>query len=205
MCNFTCSTLSKGLKSCRSEPIGDRRRFTFSSHSALCWTCKAPVNSMARLKKDKNKAKDSIPNKNIHLRLAFLHQASLHLVRHRDVAPDDVVGAKTPHEADSRSMYGNDASARHLLSHMKGIGRRSVIRLQRQVKMTVCKGCDQLLVEGATSIEAVENNSKNAGKPHADVLVIQCRTCYMNKRFPIGAAHQQGKNERLRKVPTLQR
>lgn len=152
---------------------------------------------MAKNKKEKNKdrAKDWFPNKNIHLRLAFLHQAALHLAQGSNATDSTVVSDGAARQIGSTT--GNDASVRCLLSQMKGIGRRSVIRLQSQAKRTVCKGCDQLLTDGITSTETVENKSKNSAKLHANVLVVQCRTCHTVKRFPVGAPRQEGKHERL--------
>lgn len=47
-----------------------------------------------------------------------------------------------------------------------------------------------------TSETRIENKSRAEKKPCADVLVIQCRNCHAEKRFPIGAPRQKKKTER---------
>ncbi|KAK5942078.1 hypothetical protein PMZ80_006031 [Knufia obscura] len=130
------------------------------------------------------KAKGSMPNKNVHLRLSFLHQAASYLA-HNAGGPAELRGNEET-DANSRSVKRprpHTAQTRHLLSHMKGVSRKSVIRLQKDVKRTVCKGCDQLL-DDQSSTRTVENKSKGGAKPWASVLVVKCNTCGTAKRFP---------------------
>lgn len=123
--------------------------------------------------KDK-KTKGALPHKNIHLRLAYLHQAATYLE-----------SQSSQNALDSPAC--GSSQLRYLISHLKGVSRKSVMRLHKDIKRSICKGCDELLVPGKTSVEFMENTSKNAAKPCADVLVVKCRTCDTTKRFPIGA------------------
>lgn len=135
--------------------------------------------------KDK-KSKGVLPQKNVHLRLAYLHQATTYLERHGRT--NNVSGE------DSRdNVEAGSSQTRYLASHLKGVSRKSVMRLQKRIKRSFCKGCDELLIPGKTSFEATENLSKNAAKPCADVLVVKCGTCGTIKRFPIGAGLPQRK------------
>lgn len=130
------------------------------------------------------KTKGSVPNKNVHLRLSFLHQAASYLAN--DATKDSESRDNKEGSTGSRSAAHSLPRAvqtRHLLTHMKGVSRKSVIRLHKDVKRTVCKGCDQLLNERSSS-RMIENGSKDSEKPWADVLVVKCEDCGTAKRFP---------------------
>lgn len=133
------------------------------------------------------KAKGALPQRNVHLRLAYLHQAALYLKSQRHTGNNV--------EETSEAVEDGSSQLRYLVSHLKGVSRKSVIRLQRDIKRSLCKGCDELLMSGKTSVEVIENRSKNAAKPCADVLVVKCRTCGTAKRFQIGAVSQQRKKD----------
>jgi len=135
-------------------------------------------------KEKKAKGSGSLPNKNAHLRLSFLYQAASYLASQ----PFEGTEQKGSQIHASGSCSPKDsklhaAQTRHLLSHMKGVSRKSVIRLDRKVKQKVCKGCDQLLDE-QSSDSVFENKSKGGTKPWADVLIVKCRNCGMARRFP---------------------
>lgn len=121
--------------------------------------------------KDK-KAKGQLPQKNVHLRLAYLHQAATYLENQRS-------------QNISVDHSNGSSQLRYLISHLKGVSRKSVMRLHKDIKRSLCKGCDELLIPERTSIQVVENRSKNAAKSWADVLVIKCCTCDTVKRFPV--------------------
>lgn len=132
------------------------------------------------------KAKGSMPNKNVHLRLSFLHQAASYLA-HYGGEPAEL-HSNEESDANSRPVKRSrphTTQTRHLLNHLKGVSQKSVIRLQKDVKRTVCKGCDQLL-DDRSSTRTVENKSKGGAKPWASVLVVKCDTCGTAKRFPTG-------------------
>lgn len=138
---------------------------------------------MAKSKKTQN----SLPNKNIHLRLSFLHEAALYLTTSGS-SPSAEVPKSNNRASERKSPIRPDVStsacSSHLISHMRGVSRRSVIRLDQNVKRSVCKGCDQLLLTEESTLVNTENKSKNQSKPWADVRVVKCRRCGTSKRFP---------------------
>ena len=76
--------------------------------------------------------------------------------------------------------------ARFYVSTLRTVAAKSVLRLDRSVKRTLCKRCDAVLVPGMTAEHRVENNSRGGRKPWADVLVVECKGCRAVKRFPVG-------------------
>ena len=93
-------------------------------------------------------------------------------------------------ERDSDSRSKDFALSRQLITHLRATSLRSQIRLSPAVKHTVCKRCDILLVPGSTSTSYMENRSRGARKPWADVLVTTCTACGISKRFPVGGKRQ---------------
>lgn len=144
---------------------------------------------MGKAKKDK-KANASIPQKSVHLRLAYLHEATTYL---RNASQSSTPQAKQTQESAMAEEdlvfrdYAEAAQIRYLMSQMKGVSRKAVIRVQREVKRSVCKGCDEMLSNGSTSLETTENKSKDGAKSWADVLVVKCLNCGTSKRSPVGA------------------
>jgi len=133
------------------------------------------------------KAKPALPNKNVHLRLSFLHQAATYLANNATANAETNSNKECSTDLKSpEKPLPYATQTRHLLSHMKGVSRKSVIRLNKEVKRRVCKGCDQLLAD-ASSTRVIENRSKQSAKPWADVLVVKCKNCGTAKRFPVGA------------------
>lgn len=141
---------------------------------------------MAKEKKAEKKAKGSLPNKNVHLRLSFLHQAAKYLSESAtQINPPRT--RRDDNEAEGGLGKPGNAQARYLTNHMKGVSRKSVVRLDKAVKRSICKGCDELLANNHTARESIENRSKCGRKTWADVLVVECERCGTLKRFPVGA------------------
>lgn len=138
--------------------------------------------------KEKKSKTTSLPQKNVHLRLAFLHQAAFHLAdkaRSNKQTTTDVSGNDTlPRKPPKTST----AQPRYLINQMKGVSRKSVIRLDKNIKRSICKGCDESFVEGESVASTIENQSTNCSKPWADVLIVKCGTCGISKRFPVGSS-----------------
>jgi len=155
-------------------------------------------------KEKKSSGKGALPNKNVHLRISFLHQAALYLSNHVNTTEATKSMSRresgsSPQPSEEPQMYGGQT--RYMLNHMKGVSRKSVIRLDKQTKRKVCKGCDQLL-DAPSSLHVVENESKGGKKPWADVLVIKCGNCGTSKRFPTNARvlrQQQQEEEKVTK------
>ncbi|KAF2636409.1 Rpr2-domain-containing protein [Massarina eburnea CBS 473.64] len=126
-------------------------------------------------------AKDKLPktkgvlNKHLHARTAFLYQAATYLTLHGS---------------------SNAGLALQLGSDLQTVSRKGQIRVNVDVKRNICKTCNSVLVPGRTATHEIENHSKGAKKPWADVLVVGCNLCGSEKRFPVGAKRQQKKTAR---------
>ncbi|PGH35480.1 ribonuclease P protein subunit RPR2 [[Emmonsia] crescens] len=76
--------------------------------------------------------------------------------------------------------------SRQLASQMRGVSLKSQLRLPRDIKRSICKRCDSLLIPNSTCVEQVENASRGGSKekPWADVRVVRCNSCGYIKRYP---------------------
>jgi ribonuclease P protein subunit RPR2 len=78
-----------------------------------------------------------------------------------------------------------------MLTDMRIVTQKILIRQSPDLKRTICKFCDTLQIEGQTSSSSIENTSRGGRKPWADVLAIRCGTCGHVKRFPVSVARQK--------------
>jgi ribonuclease P protein subunit RPR2 len=141
-----------------------------------------------------SKIGDNVPQKHLHSRISFLHQASALLVNSGQQQTLPSTNQGTPSErllVRNRLRHGQ---SRELLSHIHGIAKKSQIRLGGDFKHTICKRCESLLVAGVTSIDEIKNDSRDGMKPWADVFEVKCKTCGTTKRFPVGQT--KGKKDR---------
>lgn len=147
------------------------------------------MQTKCKMAKEKKGKSASLPQRHIHLRIAFLHQAASRLSKpaQKPIPESSAEIDKIASPPRSRQQTVPTQS-RYLINHMKGVSRKSVIRLSKDVKRSVCKRCDSLLEKGSTSAEQVENKSKNGSKPWADILIVKCMTCGVSKRFPTSAS-----------------
>ncbi|KEQ94273.1 hypothetical protein AUEXF2481DRAFT_5768 [Aureobasidium subglaciale EXF-2481] len=131
----------------------------------------------------------SVPNKHLHARIAYLHQAATHLALHRPP-----ITHTDPSDADLKlQQHGLPLL---LAAQLKAVSQKAQIRLSHDMKRSICKVCSTPLMPGTTSETRMENLSRAGKKPCADVLVIHCRNCHTKKRFPMGAQRQKKKAER---------
>ena len=130
----------------------------------------------------------NIPQKHLHSRLSFLHQAATLLATTNEAgaSANGEAGSSTNDLRRRSTQTQADSEATRLLTQVRGVCRKSQIRLGPKFKHTFCKRCDSLLVPGRTSSERIVNASKDGKKPWADVFEIQCSTCGTVKRFPVG-------------------
>ena len=128
-----------------------------------------------------SKSGDGVPQKHLHSRISYLHQAATYLAYSLD-AKNSVGFARS--QRKHRGLQTNQTN--HLLSQLQGVSKKSQIRLARNVKHSLCKRCDALLIMGLTSSERVINSSTGERKPGADVFETECRTCGTVKRLPVG-------------------
>lgn len=141
--------------------------------------------------KAKSKSVTSIPNKNIYSRMSYLYQAANYLsqVKPVDRRPLSIGDEKRLADEKFDSLVPSlQGQPRYLINQLRGISKKSTVRLTPRVKRSACKRCDALLIPGETSFMKVENMSRNQGKPWADILLVQCKACSTVKRFPIGQA-----------------
>ncbi|KAI4734183.1 hypothetical protein E4T50_15277 [Aureobasidium sp. EXF-12298] len=127
----------------------------------------------------------SVPNKHLHARIAYLHQAATHLA----LQPPPVT-----HTDPSRlQQHGLPLL---LAAQLQAVSQKAQIRLSHDMKRSICKVCSTPLMPDTTSETRIENKSRAKKKSCADVLVIHCRNCYAEKRFPVGAQRQKKKADR---------
>jgi ribonuclease P protein subunit RPR2 len=79
---------------------------------------------------------------------------------------------------------------------LQQVSRKAQLRLSVDMKRTICKRCNTILVHGRTATQTLENASKGGKKPWADVLVLECKVCGGKKRFPMGMEKQAKKGAR---------
>lgn len=108
--------------------------------------------------------------------------------------------SRTDPAKPSTFTQASDASsikpALYLTPHVRSVSLKSQVRLSRDVKRSLCKRCDTLLIPGKTSESKLENLSYEGQKLWADVLLVHCKTCGATKRFPVGAKRQLRKSAR---------
>ena len=166
----------------------------------------------------KKKTAQGLPNPPSHARVSYLYQAANYLFsQHGSLSSTQTVGTKSrdesklpwqtlveaeerkPKPAKAKEWPGVDSRdkerdplglSRHLVTHMRAITLKSHVRLSHEMKHSLCKRCDTLLVPGSTSQCSIENQSKGRKKPWADVYVTQCLKCGTRKRFPVGSKRQ---------------
>jgi len=159
-------------------------------------------------------------NKHVHARVAFLYQAanylsnasnpqSLRPSRGDQSIDHDIENLDSKRVTSRQSIQ--DSSTRKLpaksdlsaipysaywTSHMRTIASKSKAKPSVEIKRTLCKVCNTLLIEGQTSSTTIENKSRGGNKPWADVQVVTCLPCGAAKRFPLGATRQPKKKVR---------
>ena len=152
----------------------------------------------------KSKPQTSVANRHIYSRASFCYQAATYLAQATKPKEHDsesnFAGQKQHGTADTAALAkrATENMSRQMISDMRAISLKVQIRQSPDLKRTMCKICDSLLIEGQSCLSMVENHSKGGKKPWADVLVIQCLTCKNVKRIPIGAQKQKRKQARLK-------
>ncbi|KAM3066736.1 hypothetical protein ACMFMG_011939 [Clarireedia jacksonii] len=135
-----------------------------------------------------------VANKNLYSRVSYLYQAATYLAM-REQSDLDKLSTET--ENRSSTMNGEKKHeaplrplSRRLLSDLRSVSLKGVMRISPAMKNSICKNCQTLLIDGSTSTAEVENKSKGGKKPWADMLVRKCNTCGLEKRFPVAAERQ---------------
>lgn len=142
---------------------------------------------MSKVKPPKVKG---VPNKHLHARTTFLYQAATYLTM--QTAADDTAADQTNRPRIQR----HSPLALQLGSDLQQVSRKGQLRLSVDLKRSMCKRCNTVLIPGRTATQNIENSSKGGRKPWADILLIECQTCGGKKRFPIGVRKQLSKSRR---------
>jgi ribonuclease P protein subunit RPR2 len=150
---------------------------------------------MSKVKAPKVKG---IPSKHLHARTTFLYQAATYLtLRTTPKVPwPDFEPSQSVAHAHDLPFPDHCPLALQLCSDLQQVSRKAQLRLSVDLKRTMCKRCNTILVPGRTATQTIENTSKGGKKPWADVLVLTCKLCGGNKRFSVGAKKQPKKKER---------
>ncbi len=188
-------TFSSFRQATRAEATRNRRR-RLNSYSGP-FPITAIVARMA-----KSKGSSVVPNRALHNRLSFLYQAAALLAT--APAPESEPSAAV-HTSEQNGLQRPqmEGMSRRLLTDMRSVSHKARIRIGGDMKRTICKHCDTLLVEGVTCTSTVENQSRGGAKPWADVLIIKCKVCDRAKRFPVNARREPGKAVRLQRAAQL--
>ncbi|KAF2873015.1 RNAse P Rpr2/Rpp21/SNM1 subunit domain-containing protein, partial [Massariosphaeria phaeospora] len=149
---------------------------------------------------DKPPKTKGIANRHLHARTTFLYHAATYLTLQagrttRPTAAPQAGPSETVH-LEETAIPRYSPLALQLGDHLRTVSRKGQVRLSANLKRTVCKTCNTVLVPGHTSTQVVENASKGGKKPWADVLVVHCTVCGTKKRFPVGATKRKRKSER---------
>jgi RNase P subunit RPR2 len=148
-----------------------------------------------------------VQNKAIYSRISFLQQAAVTLSSIHLEALDSGVSASST-EFSKSSQHGAmsegptlaksplQGMSRRLATDLRAVSLKTRIRLKPEVKRTICKYCDSVLIDGETCTAIIENKSKGGKKPWADILVRKCNTCGGEKRYPVSAPRTKRKTER---------
>lgn len=146
--------------------------------------------------KDKPPKAKGVPNKHLHARTTFLYQAATYLTLHPFVESNDTGQENVAHPKPSQPQLPSTL-ALQLGSDLHTVSRKAQLRLSIDLKRSMCKSCNAILVPGHTATQTIENQSKNGRKPWADVLVVSCKRCGSKRRMPVGAKRQPKKRDRL--------
>ncbi|KAJ4369188.1 hypothetical protein N0V83_006273 [Neocucurbitaria cava] len=154
---------------------------------------------MSKAKPSKPKG---VPNKHLHARTTFLYQAAMYLTLQNGAdgskaclnSRDTTARSEEPQEGPQ--LERPSPIALQLGSDLQQVSRKGQLRLSVDLKRSMCKSCNAILVPGRTAIQVIENKSKSGKKKWADVLVLECKLCGSTKRFPIGAPKQLKRSKR---------
>ncbi|KAF1851701.1 Rpr2-domain-containing protein [Cucurbitaria berberidis CBS 394.84] len=150
---------------------------------------------MSKVKTPKPKG---VPNKHLHARTTFLYQAATYLTLQNAAEESKAclnLGDQTAQPGEHQNERPSPL-ALQLGSDLQQVSRKGQLRLSVDLKRSMCKSCNAILVPGRTANQLVENKSLGGKKPCADVLVVECKICGGKKRFPIGAKKQLKRSKR---------
>lgn len=168
------------------KPLQDQSAISIKRKATISCTF-VVLRTMAKSKA--GKGGDSIPHRHLHARISYLYQASHYLstsARTNHNAVRNIITDQVPNGQSSYRSASCQSKSHHLLNQLRGVAKKSQIRLGKDVKHSICKRCDALLLSGHSSSLVLVNDSKGGKKPWADVYEVKCLTCQSVKRFPAG-------------------
>ncbi|KAF3052763.1 hypothetical protein E8E11_011119 [Didymella keratinophila] len=145
--------------------------------------------------KDKPPKPKGVPNKHLHARTTFLYQAATYLTL--QTARSTETETKIAVSSESSLPQQPSPLALQLGADLHTVSRKAQLRLSVDLKRSMCKSCNAVLVPGRTATQKIENQSKGGKKPWVDMLVISCNRCGSKKRMPVGTKRQPKKRDRL--------
>ncbi|KAI9641967.1 hypothetical protein NHQ30_009836 [Ciborinia camelliae] len=158
-------------------------------------------------KSQATKGVSKIPNKALYSRISYLYQAATYLAVQEngsqkqpakgiasDSSMEDVMQCEPNMEINLTGSC--QPLSRRLISDLRSVSLKGLMRMSPDMKHSICKNCQTLLMEGTTCTARVENQSKGGKKPWADVLVRKCNTCGLEKRFPLATKRQPRRSRR---------
>jgi ribonuclease P protein subunit RPR2 len=148
---------------------------------------------MSKVKPPKSKG---IPSKHLHARTTFLYQAATYLALQTMSNEAPLVFGTVEQGTQPHDLSNHSPVALQLASDLQQVSRKAQLRLSVDLKRTMCKRCNTILVQGRTAIQTIDNASRDGKKPWADILILECKFCGGKKRFPVGAKKQPKKKER---------
>jgi len=153
-----------------------------------------------------SKGAGNVPNKALHSRVSYLYQAAAYLAtqqQHSGTKSEPQHVQPTTKTAGPSADSALQPASRHMITDLRSVSRKLLLRLSPTMKLSICKNCDTMLIDGSTCTSEVENKSRGGKKRWADVLVRKCNTCGFEKRFPIGTERQKRRPKRSlqEKVP----
>jgi len=149
--------------------------------------------------------------KPLYSRVSYLHQAAAYMaslsfkVKPKLISNEDVIEAPkavrhggitrdsqaSPPNKVVRNMEKHSSCLdQNFIFQAQGVSRKAQIRVSQAMKHSTCHRCKSFLTSPSRSESFVENSSRGARKPWADVLVTRCTQCRGERRIPVGARRQ---------------
>lgn len=120
-----------------------------------------------------------VPKKDEYTRITYLYQTSCAL-----------------HERYPQLARGYSRSGTIIL-------KKSVLKLSPEMKRSVCKKCNTVMIPGISMRIRTENKSKSKAPEH-EMLIYECSTCGKPKRFPVGKGEYLLWHQRMMAEPKVE-
>ncbi|KAG1735133.1 RNAse P Rpr2/Rpp21/SNM1 subunit domain-containing protein [Suillus paluster] len=140
---------------------------------------------MGKKNKDDIPNPNSVANRDIIQRLNFLYQASV-LLNGMIASPSQVPSSpceandaqNRPNNRKRRVVSTSDLS-RSYVDTMKVVGQKTNVKIDPTVKRVICKGCNVVLMPGASATVRVKNSTS-----HGHFIIYTCNSCRTSRRIP---------------------